>query len=294
MGFRRGMLFAAAAAVTFTLAACSSQRDVLPPPDTEQAGQVSVPSEPAQGSGGGLVAGGAQPKFRNPTSTPKSAPNINTVPTEAPKPSSKEERAKTIEGLVADRTNAQYSEQSGRTQPVAVRPLVDTPAGAESAVARLDAQPPARPAEAEAPLELPPSKGVSQNVGPRAPGSAPRRATNADDAEGSAPSGSLGGFRPLSDLSGGGFGKSTLTGTLSLSGGNLTSSDRTVLNTAARALIDSRGKSVLRVVGHGTGGQDRAVFAANELVRVGVAKSSIYVGADNITGPTEVFLDRAK
>src|SRR5262245_28954851 len=127
------MLSAALAALM--LASCSSKRDVLPPPDPEpSAQQASAPNEPAQG---GFMPGGKQTssKFKTPTDVAKGTPDINTVPTTAPKASSKEERAKALAGLVADCNNAHYADQGGRTQPVAVRPLVDTPAGAESAVA---------------------------------------------------------------------------------------------------------------------------------------------------------------
>ena len=284
------MLLSAAAAA-LTLAACSSQRDVLPPPDTAPGSpQASAPADPAQG---GFVIGGKQSgKFKAPTETAASTPDINTVPTTAPTPSSKEDRSKLVTGLVADRNNARYADQGGRTLPVAVRPLTDTPAAQDSAVARLDNPAPERPAEAALPpLDLPQPTRANQDIGPRAPGTAPVRTAAAEGASSVA---NLDGFRPLTDVSAGSFGKSALTGTLALTGGNLTSNDRRVLNTAARSQIESRGKGVLRIVGHGSGGGDRAVLAANELVRLGVAKTNIFVGVDNITGPTEVFFDREK
>jgi len=282
-----------AAAAALTLAGCSSQRDVLPPPDPEPGtAQTSAPaSDPAQG---GFVIGGRQnnSKFVTPAQAPSTTPDINTVPAAAPQASSKEERDKILTGLIADRNNARYADQGGRTLPVAVRPLTDTPADQQNAVDRLGASPPERPAEAEqVEFDLSQVNRPSPDVGPRAPGVAPVRTGTGEGSSGAA---GLGDYRPLSEVSAGSFGKSTLAGTLSLQGGNLSSNDRKVLNTAARSQIDSRGRGVLRVVGHGAGGAERAVIAANELVRLGVAKSNIFVGADNITGPTEVFFDREK
>ncbi|MBY0510942.1 MAG: hypothetical protein K2P94_12440, partial [Rhodospirillaceae bacterium] len=103
-----------------------------------------------------------------------------------------------------------------------------------------------------------------------------------------------GGFRPLAEFQAAVYSKSTLAGTLALQGGNLSSGDRNVLNATAREQIDSRGKGVIRVIGHGSGGMDRAVIAARELQRMGVSRDNLFVGVDNITGPTEVFFDRTK
>lgn len=76
------------------------------------------------------------------------APDLNAVPSEAPKPpSSDTDRKDAIEGLVADRERAQYTEQSGRREPVTVRPLV---AGGAPPAARPQAEPETRSAATSA------------------------------------------------------------------------------------------------------------------------------------------------
>jgi hypothetical protein len=297
----RPLIRVAAAAAVLTLGACSSDNT-----ETADTGATKSTVEAPAPSSSGLVLGGLQPggKFKsqgNFAAAP-GTPDINTVPTEVPAPpSSKEERAKAIEGLIADRTNARYTDQGGRSQPVAVRPFVDTPEPARTdAVARLDAPAPERPAEPAIPeAALPPPNVIQADVGPRSPGAAPRRgpATRGEAdvaAAGGTVSGSTGGFRPLTEFQAAVYSKSTLAGTLALQGGNLSSGDRNVLNATAREQIDSRGKGVIRVIGHGTGGADRAVIAARELQRMGVSRDNLFVGVDNITGPTEVFFDRTK
>jgi hypothetical protein len=290
----RPLLWAAVAATALTASACSSNDT-----DFAASGAPASASSTASEEPSGLVAGGAQPggKFKSSGSfTAKGTPDLNTVPTTAPTPpSSKEARAQAIEGLIADRANARYTDQGGRTQPVAVRPLVDTPETARpDALARLDAPPPERPVEPA--LEpLPAPVVVQADVGPQAPGAALRRGPGADPAAGGAlTSASLGGFRPLAEFQAAVYSKSSLAGTLAVQGGSLNASDRKVLNTTARQQIDSRGKAVVRVVGHGSGGLDRALLAAKELQRLGVAQGNLYVGVDNVTGPTEVFLDHSK
>jgi hypothetical protein len=289
----------AAAAAALTLAACSSDSK-----DAADTGATQSTVEAPAETSSGLVLGGLQPagKFKAPGNfAAKGTPDINTVPTEVPAPpSTKAERAKALEGLIADRTNARYTDQGGRSQPVAVRPFVDTPEAARTdAVARLDAPAPQRPAEPEVPEQapLPPPNVIQADVGPRSPGAAPRRGPSAGGETDVAAAGAVantGGFRPLTEFQAAVYSKSTLAGTLALQGGNLSSSDRNVLNTTAREQIDSRGKGVIRVVGHGSGGMDRAVIAARELQRMGVARDNLYVGVDNVTGPTEVFFDRTK
>ena len=293
----RPLLWAAVAAAALTVSACSSEKKMAA--DT---GATSAPAEAPNEPSSGLVLGGQQPggKFKSTGSfAAKGTPDLNTVPTKVPTPpSSKEDRAKTIEGLIADRSNARYSEQGGRTQPVAVRPLVDTPEATKTdAVARLDAPPPERPPEpAMEPLPVPVS--VQTDVGPRSPGSTLRRGPSAGGetavASNGGFTGSIGVFRPLAEFQSAVYSKSNLAGTLALQGGNLNANDRNVLNTTARQQIDSRGKGVVRVIGHGTGGLERAVIAAKELQRLGVAPTNLYVGVDNISGPTEVFFDRTK
>ncbi len=285
LGFN-ALVWTAAAAATLALSACSHGKKEAANPATGSSQTASAESS------GGLVLGSAGPKFASPTDVPKSSPDLNTVPTTVPKPlSTKDEREKVIEGLIADRTNARYTDQTGRTQPVAVRPLVDTPVtGATDLVARIDTPAPARPPEADASATaIPTTEPVVSDIGPRAPGTAPRRGDIASAADGTVAPNQTG-FRPLSDFAQASYGRSNLLGTLTMTGGGLTPGDRKVLNTTAREQIDTRGKGVIRVVGHGTGGIDRAILAANELMRLGVAKSNLFVGSDMISGPTEVFL----
>lgn len=288
------LVWTAAAAATLTLSACASGK--------KEAAKTTAgaPQTASTESSGGLVFGGASPvggsKFVQPANPAKSSPDLNTVPTKTPVPrSTKEERDAVITGLVADRVNARYSDQTGRTQPVAVRPLVDTPEALRNdAVARIDAPPPARPAEAITPApSLAPVEPVTSDVGPRSPGQALRRGDLALAGEGTVAA-NPGGFRPLGDFVQAAYSRSTLSGTLTMTGGNLSPNDRNILNTSAREQIDSRGKGVIRVIGHGNGGIERAIVAAGELQRLGVAKNNLFVGSDNITGPTEVFFSRAK
>lgn len=294
----------AAAVAALLLGACSGDKKEVDAPVARP--EASSDASPA--SGGGFAYGGAVPgatggsRFAAPGPLASGTPDLNTVPTQAPKArSSREDREEAVAGLVADRSNARYADQGGRTMPVAVRSLVDTPEAAKTdAVARLDAAAPQRPTEPTTPppaLEpLPPTTPVTGDVGPRSPGTAPRRggATAGDEMQMAGSPISLQGFRPLAEFSAQTYSKSSLAGTMSMIGGGLTPNDRNVLNSTARAQIDSRGRGVLRVVGHGTGGMERAVIAASELQRLGVAKNNIYVGMDMIAGPTEVFMDRAK
>lgn len=305
-GHRLTILAAAGVVVAgLTLAACAG--------DAADAGaggtQASPPStERPSAEPPALVFGGAAPlgaAFKPLANAAKGTPDLNTVPTKAPvPPSTKSERDKAVAGLIADRTNARYSEQGGRTQPVAVRPLIDAPVAASTAaIARVNAPPPQRPLESAAPaVAVAPVANSAQaiidaNVGPRAPGAAPRRSTAEGSGLAMAGGGSIanpGGFRGLSDFQAATYSRSNLAGTLGMIGGNLTPNDRNVLNRTARDQIDSRGRGVVRVVGHGTGGLDRALIAANELQRLGVARNNLYVGVDAVVGPTEVFFDRAK
>lgn len=72
--------------------------------------------------------------------TEEGYPDLAAVPASPPTAGSSEERAAATEGLIADRNQAQYTEQVRRREPVAVRPLQDTDAGA-GALAQADAAP---------------------------------------------------------------------------------------------------------------------------------------------------------
>ena len=60
-------------------------------------------------------------------------PDLAAVPAETPSRGSASERAAATEGLIADRNQAQYTEQVRRREPVAVRPLQEGSAQATSA-----------------------------------------------------------------------------------------------------------------------------------------------------------------
>ncbi len=290
------LAWAAAMASVLALGACASNGETQTAEASAPASQTAPETTTAADSSGfvfgGSVPGGAAPgisRFAPPANVATGSPDLKTVPTEAPKPrSTKEERDQALAGLVADRVNARYNDQTGRTQPVAVRPFVDTPEATRTdAVARIDAPAPERPTEDVIPI--PDMQPTNSDVGPRSPNTAPRRGTDVAMAGGAVQSVSPGGFRALTDFVPASYGRATLAGTLALSGGNLTPNDRNVLNTTARQQIDTRGKGAIRLVGHGSGGMERALVAAAELQRLGVAPSNLFVGVDNITGPTEVF-----
>lgn len=154
LSFARVTISAAALAVA--LASCASDDAAPAAPETATA----TAEAPAPAPTGTFSAGA--PRFTVPSAAGQSPPSVNTVPTEAPTPKSTEgERDEARKGLIADLTNARHSEQGGRTQPVVVRPYIETaastqpaaPASAEigpdaATTSRLDAPPPPRPAEA--------------------------------------------------------------------------------------------------------------------------------------------------
>jgi len=237
-------------------------------------------------------------KFPVPASASTSPPDVNTVPTTTPTPrSTADEREKAIEGLVADRDNARHSEQGARTMPVAVRPLSDTPppppqasmppkpdAVPAAAVARLSEPPPSRPAEAATPS----APAVGPGLGPQA------QAVPQGD-EGSV-SGAIyatvSGYRALTAFETGKYKRTERLAQISLPRGDLSTGDRSVLGNAALRQTERAG--VIRIIGHGDGdlraGQQKASVVAKELERLGVTNASLYVGADQAPGATEVFL----
>lgn len=73
--------------------------------------------------------------------TEEGYPDLAAVPARPTSAGSSEERATATEGLIADRNQAQYTEQVRRREPVAVRPLQDNDA-AQIAAAQANAEPP--------------------------------------------------------------------------------------------------------------------------------------------------------
>jgi outer membrane protein OmpA-like peptidoglycan-associated protein len=86
-------------------------------------------------------------------------PNLGTVPNEAPPTSTPAERQAIMQGLTADRTNAQYSEQQFGAEPTGVAPAAPPPPPAPppaaeanpAPAATAEAAPPAAPAAPPAP-----------------------------------------------------------------------------------------------------------------------------------------------
>lgn len=114
-------------------------------------------------------------------------PDLAAVPAETPSRGSASERAAATEGLIADRNQAQYTEQVRRSEPVAVRPLQDGSAQAAPAsdeppppvaapvgqVTQVDTAPRTRPSLAErlgaAPPPPPPLSAASAPPPPPVP-----------------------------------------------------------------------------------------------------------------------------
>jgi outer membrane protein OmpA-like peptidoglycan-associated protein len=284
----RQLHFAVAVLASLAVAACSSDK----------------PKDPAQ-----EAAASEAPKFPVPAAAQRGTPDINTVPTTAPAPrSSADERAKTVEGLVADRENARHADQGARTMPVAVRPLSDAPpspqpatppkpeAARAAAVERLAVPPPSRPADAaEAAPPAPPPPAPAAVAGPGVAG--PRQAQalpqgSSDNAPRGTIYATVAGFKSLSTFNAGSYRASQQLASMDMPSGALTPSDRSTLSSGA--LKQGELQAAVRVIGHGAGnvrtGQERATTVARELERLGVPSDRLYVGADEATGSTEVYL----
>lgn len=277
----RASIAALACITAATLAACSH-------------GDAAAPGQPAEA-----------PKFPEPAATAQGTPDINSVPTETPTPpSTANERAQILAGLVADRANARYSDQPARTMPVAVRPLSDAPPPpTAAAVAKLDDAPPARPAEAAAPAQPaadaigpsgPAPRSVAAMVGPRrvaptGPGPDDEEAGPGATRASLPQTGT--GFRTLEQFDSTIYGAGHLLATLDFPAGSLSASERSELGAAADKQKQTRG--VVRVIGHGptkTSAADRATTVARELERLGIPRDQIFTGSETASGPTEVFV----
>jgi flagellar motor protein MotB len=132
--------------------------------DDEEAASAAPEEKPAETApapmtGGGGLFGTSSGAFR---SSSEAAPSLSSVPTQAPTPPSSEpERKKTVEGLIADRAKAEYTEQGGRQEPVTVRPLNENPSAPEIAGGG-PPRPQAAPTESVTRLaEAPPSPSTS-------------------------------------------------------------------------------------------------------------------------------------
>lgn len=309
------------------LAACSSKKQA-----------AEAPADTASAStSGGLVAGGAlggatdpnakfisptqaqtQPKFSAPKPSGKGAPNLASVPSKAPTPpSSRQDRDKVTEGLIADRDNARYTDQGGRSNPVVVRPLSEAQAAPDvepaappkpqaaqtGAVTRLGNQPApsktdALAEQAKAPAPAAPKEAsvasAAQMAATAKPPTPPAEA--AGPRPSTVPSARSDGFRPLG----------TYEATTSVSnqvasvdfagtGSAINAPGRRALSDAAE--LGKKSKGAFRVIARTSEAtnlvQERATAVARELQRLGVAQDRIFVGSDaGQDGRVDVILDQ--
>lgn len=133
-----------------------------PPAESAQTAS-DTPAASAPPTTGGLFmgSGSASSAFK---SSSGETPSLSSVPSEAPTPpSSAEQRKEAVEGLVADRAKAEYTEQGGRREPVTVRPLNENAATEAAAPPR----PQAAPVERVARLEGAPEAPAANSAPPR-------------------------------------------------------------------------------------------------------------------------------
>ncbi len=279
----------------------------------------SAAAESADTDSGFVFGGNAEtrPRFSAAQDTGEGAPDINSVPSTAPTPSPQAERDEALAGLIADRANARHTNQGARTMPVAVRPLEPgagrtepensappaPDAAAVDPVTRLSEVPPPRPAEAGGTAVPEPPSAETANVAvipapPARPAAGPRPTTagaNSIAGNENETSSTSGGenFRPLSAFDPGAFAVSSQVASLTSVARGLTAEDRATLQEAAS--LRSNVQGVLRVIGHGGGQPSEAAALAARVAEVlrtmGVPADRLYVGADAVTGPVEVFLD---
>jgi hypothetical protein len=108
-----------------------------------------------------------------PVAGEKPYPNLASVPNQAPPVSTPAERKALVEGLSADRANAQYSDQA----------LTDQPTGVAPAAPPAPAPPPAAKNTAAAPpAETPPPSRTASALPPAPPPSPPPEATQTTSA----------------------------------------------------------------------------------------------------------------
>lgn len=204
--------------------------------------------------------------------------------------------------------------------PVAVRPLESAseqpdggaePEAPEAAsidpVARLSDPPPPRPAEASGQTQGGSETSAESSNVPRIPPTPARPAAGPRVNPLPTPSTSIAGdqsapeqtaaaaprFRTLADFAAANFAVSSQVATVPSVVRGISTEDRRLLQDAANLRSDVQG--VLRIVAHGGEGDPAAaasyaVRVAEVLVEMGVPTDRIFAGADNGTGPVEVFL----
>jgi hypothetical protein len=342
---RPGRWLAIALVSTALLAGCSHKHNVKTAKSAPQTAEATTPESGGFMTGGpGLNKGdakfvapdqdtdavepapmeqGPSPKFVAPKVTGKGAPSLASVPDKAPKaPTARQEREKLVEGLVADRERAHYTDSGGRTMPVAVRPLSE-------AAAQLDEEPAAPPTPKAAKVGTVTKLGTQPTPGKKAAketreektaaategepdakakasldAAARLAATSSPPAmpamEGPQPS-SLpavrsDGFRTLTAYQAT-TSVSNLVASIDFSGKgvSITTVARKALSDAAQ--LGTRSKGAFRVIGRSAEPsnlvQDRATAVARELQRLGVTQDRIYVGTDaGQDGRVDVILDQ--
>lgn len=259
---------------------------------------------------------GTPPRFKAPKPTGKGAPSLASVPDKAPAPpSTRQDREKAMQGLIADRDRARYTDAGWRTQPVVVRPLTeaqaqpDEPAAppvpkaaATGAVTRLgnQAAPGAEAAKAPAPETQTASAatpGVEAAARLAATATPPSLPDAAGPRQSTMPTTRQDGFKALASFeANSSVANNVATLDFSGTGTSIPAAGRRALSEAAQ--IGERNKQGnFRVVGRAAQpnnvAQERATAVARELQRLGVAQDRIYVGTD--TGPdgrVDVILDQ--
>jgi hypothetical protein len=272
------------------------------------------------------------PKFPEPRSTGLGAPALSSVPTTTPTPpSTKQEQEKVIEGLVADRERAHYSNQESRVEPIDVRPLTQaqaepdvapaeppkakgapvepvtklatapesgtSTATADELAARADIPPPPPPPPSDAGRPRLPTGAAAASVGPQVPEAA---GGGQQASSGPRAYGALGvrsdGFRSLDAFqSSGGRAIRAASLNFGINSRELSPADRRTLGDVAQMVKKDGG--TLRVIGRSNdaseAAQTRATNTARELQRQGIAQDRIFVGTDSGSeGTVEVFLDK--
>jgi hypothetical protein len=252
--------------------------------------------------------GASPPKFKKPSVSGQGAPDLASVPENAPTaPSTKKEREKIVEGLVADRERAKYSNQESRIQPVNVRPLTEAAAETEGlspsqakgapvgSVTKMQVEP-GKAASADDLAKLaantpPPPPAPDMSIGPAGPGGVTSGARVPQSTGGGVVRAD--GFRQLESYGAGSTRGRIASIDFGINSVTLTAADRRRVSDAAQLGKD---KGTFRVVGRSNEAsqkaQQRAVAVARELQNAGISQDRVYVGTDSGSeGTVDVMLD---
>jgi outer membrane protein OmpA-like peptidoglycan-associated protein len=250
------------------------------------------------------------PKFAKPRSTGQGAPDLASVPSDVPTPpSAKRPKEKIIEGLIADRERAHYTDQESRIQPVNVRPLTE-------AAAEAGEQPEEPPQAKGAPvapvtkMQTAPGKAASADelakIAANTPPPAPEAGVGPVGPEGPVASGTApgprvtggtvrsDGFRALESYSNTSSRNRVGYIDFGFNSVSLNASDRRKVDDAAALGKD---EGTFRVVSRSRDAsqkaQQRATAVARELLAAGISQDRIFVGVDTgDEGIVEIMLDK--